>query len=168
MDKLKILKLLKKKNVVNAFVEQYSNLKLNALKDGGREGWAWKIILNKNGAVNYMYNKKDFIREDVKQGEAIVLAIIDSIQIVSEECMGDVEDELTRSEYNEFIQYLKDKYSIEEEIHTWEYFTWKNIYDFDENIYKRAVNRAWRQNCFYSSDDEAKECINNIINKIKG
>lgn len=92
MKREELLKVLRTEEVQEEIKDLYCKLDRERYEEGGMSGWRWSIIVDTDRKVDYMYNSNCSSRMDVYEGNAVVVATLDSFIEVSTDEMGEVED----------------------------------------------------------------------------
>ena len=163
----RFLELLNKEEVREEIKKQYCELHKNLWTDGYVKH---DIILNKDGEVSSMSYLGNTTRFDVYEGNAIVIATIDSIPEVMDEDLGDIENQ---SDYKDFLEWIvnnsceefedeeeKEEYAINEG-------TWDMYYEFNESEYEDLQQQAWTFNCDMYDYDEITDIIYRTISELE-
>ena len=163
----RFLELLNKESVQEEIKKQYCELHKNLWTDGYVKH---DIILNKDGEVSSMSYIGNTTRFDVYEGNAIVIATIDSIPEVMDEDLGDIENQ---SDYKDFLEWIvnnsceefedeeeKEEYAINEG-------TWDMYYEFNESEYEALQQQAWEFNCDFYDYDIITDIIYRTISELE-
>ena len=163
----RFLELLNNEEVREEIKKQYCELHKNLWTDGYVKH---DIILNKDGEVSSMSYLGNTTRFDVYEGNAIVIATIDSIPEVMDEDLGDIENQ---SDYKDFLEWIvnnsceefedeeeKEEYAINEA-------TWDMYYEFNESEYEDLQQQAWEFNCSMYDYDEITDIIYHTISALE-
>ena len=163
----RFLELLNKESVQEEIKKQYCELHKNLWTDGYVKH---DIILNKDGEVSSMSYLGNTTRFDVYEGNAIVIATIDSIPEVMDEDLGDIENQ---SDYKDFLEWIvnnsceefedeeeKEEYAINEG-------TWDMYYEFNESEYEALQQQAWEFNCDFYDYDIITDIIYRTISELE-
>ena len=163
----RFLELLNKESVKEEIKKQYCELHKNLWTDGYVKH---DIILNKDGEVSSMSYIGNTTRFDVYEGNAIVIATIDSIPEVMDEDLGDIENQ---SDYKDFLEWIvnnsceefedeeeKEEYAINEG-------TWDMYYEFNESEYEALQQQAWEFNCDFYDYDIITDIIYRTISELE-
>lgn len=147
-----LLEVLKDEKVQRDIKELYCQLHKNSYKNGGMSGWTWDIIVDIDGKVDYMYSNCS-TRMDIYEGNATVVAKIESRIEITTEDMGDVEDV---ADIEAFKDYLAINYSLytqlDEEDEDYETekaeyiedrLNWSEYYEFNQAGYREVELAAW-------------------------
>ena len=163
----RFLELLNKEEVREEIKKQYCELHKNLWTDGYVKH---DIILNKDGEVSSMSYLGNTTRFDVYEGNAIVIATIDSIPEVMDEDLGDIECQL---DYKDFLEWILDntEEDFEDEEEKEEYAvnegTWDLYYEFNESEYEALQQQAWEFNCDFYDYDIITDIIYRTISELE-
>ena len=163
----RFLELLNNEEVREEIKKQYCELHKNLWTDGYVKH---DIILNKDGEVSSMSYLGNTTRFDVYEGNAIVIATIDSIPEVMDEDLGDIECQL---DYKDFLEWILDntEEDFEDEEEKEEYAvnegTWDLYYEFNESEYEALQQQAWEFNCDFYDYDIITDIIYRTISELE-
>ena len=163
----RFLELLNNEEVREEIKKQYCELHKNLWTDGYVKH---DIILNKDGEVSSMSYIGNTTRFDVYEGNAIVIATIDSIPEVMDEDLGDIENQ---SDYKDFLEWILDnaEEDFEDEEEKEEYAvnegTWDLYYEFNESEYEALQQQAWEFNCDFYDYDIITDIIYRTIEELE-
>ena len=163
----RFLELLNNEEVREEIKKQYCELHKNLWTDGYVKH---DIILNKDGEVSSMSYLGNTTRFDVYEGNAIVIATIDSIPEVMDEDLGDIECQL---DYKDFLEWILDntEEDFEDEEEKEEYAineaTWNMYYEFNESEYEDLQQQAWEFNCDFYDYDIITDIIYRTISELE-
>ena len=163
----RFLELLNNEEVREEIKKQYCELHKNLWTDGYVKH---DIILNKDGEVSSMSYLGNTTRFDVYEGNAIVIATIDSIPEVMDEDLEDIENQ---SDYKDFLEWILDntEEDFEDEEEKEEYAvnegTWDLYYEFNESEYEALQQQAWEFNCDFYDYDIITDIIYRTISELE-
>lgn len=172
--KEKFLELLRRDDIQDKIKDLYCKLDKNRFLEGtGSSGWGWKIILDKDGNVDFMYNSNNTSRMDVFNGDAIEVVYLEDNAEVMIESLGDIE---SIEDYNEFKVWLGEQFDLHEntdesdeeykekkEEYIEEHTNWMDYYDFNLNGFQKAEAEAWEAICDDCSYNAISEKLHYLI-----
>lgn len=171
-----LLNLLEKEEIQEKIVSLYCELDKNRFAEGGMSGWSYKIVLDIDGDVDYMYVSNNTTRQDVHEGKAIIVATLDSVVEVSTDSLGDVEDvedieEFKKSIINDYELFILENDLEDTELRRIEFtedkLNWMEYYEFNAEGFQKAELEAWENICDYHSSDTANDKIYDTIQSLQ-
>lgn len=169
--------LLMNDDVIQEIINTYVELDKARIENGNcNNSHHWKVILTKDGKVDYGYFTNYSTRMDIYEGKAIQIATLDDNAEVKYEDM-DMEnlkdywdfreamqfaymDEVLE-EYEDDMENMTDEQKTEYAIQMIDelYVTWDEYYEYNWTGYNNEVIRAWREQCEWYSEDEILDKI---------
>lgn len=165
----KLLEVLRCEEVEEKVKDLYCELDKKRYSEGSfmGSGWGWKIIVDLDGNVDYMYNNLTSTRMDVWKGEAIEIACLPDNAEVSTDDMGDIEQILDDEELKKFQNYLANNFDLyknfseddpdyETEKNDYIYYntTWGEYLEFNEENFHKIEAETWECICDNYSYDK--------------
>lgn len=165
----KLLEVLRCEEVEEKVKDLYCKLDKKRYSEGSfmGSGWGWKIIVDLNKNVDYMYSNLTNIRMDVWKGEAIEIACLPDNAEVSTDDMGDIEQILDDEEFKKFQNYLANNFDLyknfseddpdyETEKNDYIYYntTWGEYLEFNEENFHKIESETWECICDNYSYDK--------------
>ena len=165
----KLLEVLRCEEVEEKVKDLYCELDKKRYSEGSfmGSGWGWKIIVDLDGNVDYMYNNLTSTRMDVWKGEAIEIACLPDNAEVSTDDMGDIEQILDDEELKKFQNYLANNFDLyknfseddpdyETEKNDYIYYntTWGEYLEFNEENFHKIESETWECICDNYSYDK--------------